>query len=111
MNLLRWNNAQGPQGKSVEPSASHSGQGLRVKERFSTSGRGRSFFLTSPLQKNSFKRESPRSGVQVWQPFFGVIGFVVGGIFPRSTQSLCPHMLDRISACDRQVERAGEPWQ
>ena len=65
----------------------------------------------SSLSKNSFKPESPRSGVQVWQPFFVVIGFVVGGIFPRSIQSLCPHMLDRISACDRQVERAGEPWQ
>jgi hypothetical protein len=52
MNLLRWNNAQGPQGKSVEPSASHSGQGLGVKERFSTSGRGRSFFLTSPFYRS-----------------------------------------------------------
>src|SRR6266567_4857298 len=89
---------------------SYSEVGWISRQNLLPSGRGRTFFLTS-LSKNSFKPESPRSGVQVWQPFFGVIGFVVGGIFPRSTQSLCPHMLDRISACDRQVERAGEPWQ
>src|SRR6266704_498260 len=57
------------------------------------------------LDKNSFKRVSPRPGVQVWRLFFGVTGFVVGGIFPHSTPSLCPHMLDRTSACDRQVGR------
>jgi hypothetical protein len=56
MKLLRWNNAQGPQGKSVEPSASHSGQGLGAKKRFSTSGPGRSFFLTSPLIDQAITR-------------------------------------------------------
>src|SRR5260370_23886628 len=38
------------------------------------------------LSKNTFKRESPRSGIQVWRLFFGVIGFVAGGIFPHSTR-------------------------
>jgi len=62
-----------------------------------------------PLSKNSFKRESPRPGVQAWRLFFGVIGFVVGGIFPHNTQCLCPRMFDRTSACDRQVGRVDEP--
>src|SRR6266851_9688596 len=49
MNLLRWNNAQRPQGKSVEPSASHSGQGLEVKKRFSLPVEGEVFSLTFPF--------------------------------------------------------------
>src|SRR6266567_1395721 len=65
--------------------------------------------IRNSLSKNSFKRESPRPGVQVWRLFFGVIGFVVGGIFPHSTQSLCPRMFGRTSACDRQVGRVDEP--
>jgi hypothetical protein len=49
MNHLRWNNAQRPQGKSVEPSASHSGQGLEVKKRFSLPVEGEVFSLTFPF--------------------------------------------------------------
>jgi hypothetical protein len=72
-------------------------------------GSGEVLSLDIPLSKNSFKRESPRPGGQVWRLVFGVIGFVVGGVFPRSTQSLCPRMLDRTSACDRRVGRVDEP--
>ena len=77
--------------------ASSHAQGLEGKEISSPSSRGRKMSLTCPLSKNSFKRESPRPGVQVWRLFFGVIGFVVGGIFPHSTQSLCPGMFDRAA--------------
>src|SRR5258708_29739657 len=49
MNLLRWNNGQRPQGKSVEPSASHSGQVLEVKKRFSLPVEGEVFSLTFPF--------------------------------------------------------------
>src|ERR1700730_9502483 len=86
-----------------------SDKGLDAANHNRASGGGRRMFLTSPLSKNSFKRESPRLGVQAWRLFFGVIGFVVGGIFPHSTQSLCPRMFDRTSACDRQVGRVDEP--
>src|SRR5258707_10073242 len=54
MNLLRWNNAQRPQGKSVEPSASHSGQGLEVKKRFSLPVEGEVFSLTFPFIDQAF---------------------------------------------------------
>jgi hypothetical protein len=49
---LRWNNARpdaGPEGKKAKPNASHSVQGLEIKEPFSTSGRGIRMSLTSPL--------------------------------------------------------------
>src|SRR6266550_1211662 len=108
---LRWNHARpaaGPEGRKPKRNRSHNEQGLEVKDALSPSGRGRKMSLTSPLQK-LFKRESPRPGVQVWRLFFGVIGFVVGGIFPHSTQSLCPRMFGRTSACDRQVGRVDEP--
>jgi hypothetical protein len=49
---LRWNNGRpdaGPEGKKAKPNASHSVQGLEIKEPFSTSGRGAKMSLTFPL--------------------------------------------------------------
>jgi hypothetical protein len=67
MKLLRWNNAQGPQGKSVEPSASHSGQGLEVRKRF-LPVEGEIFSLTFPFidQAVTVRREKAlvHSGVK-----------------------------------------------
>jgi hypothetical protein len=59
---LRWNNATpdvGPEGKKAKPNASHSGQGLEIKETFSTSGRGRKMFLTSPLIDQAITLKTP----------------------------------------------------
>jgi hypothetical protein len=59
---LRWNNVRpdlGPQGKKAKPNASHSGQGLEIKETFSTSGRGRKMFLTSPLIDQALALRAP----------------------------------------------------
>src|SRR6266581_4258474 len=60
---LGWNNARPdarPEGEKTKPNTSHSGQGLEIKETFSTSGRGRKMFLTSPLidQALSLRRKS-----------------------------------------------------
>src|SRR5512132_3523768 len=49
---LGWKNAgpdAGPNGEKAKPNTSYSGQGLGIKETFSTSGRGRKMSLTSPL--------------------------------------------------------------
>ncbi len=48
----------------------------------------------NPLQKLALS-ESPQAEVQALPPVSGVIGFVVGGIVLRSTQSLCRRKLDR----------------
>jgi len=42
---------KGHRGREQKPSASHSAQGLEVKESFSTSGRGKSIFLDIPLYR------------------------------------------------------------
>jgi hypothetical protein len=47
------------EGKKAKPNASHSAQGLDVKETFSTSGRGRKMFLTSPLIDQAFSQAAP----------------------------------------------------
>src|SRR5690348_5116216 len=94
-----------------DPAQRHAPQQSRTRRWMSDTyllhlhAEGERCFLLTSLSKNSFKRESPRPGGQVWRLVFGVIGFVVGGVFPRSTQSLCPRMLDRTSACDRRVGR------
>jgi hypothetical protein len=62
MKLPRWNNAQRPHGKSVEPSASHSGQGLEVKKRFSLPVEGEVFFLTFPFIDQAFKLKISGNG-------------------------------------------------
>jgi hypothetical protein len=49
MNLLRWNNAQGPQGKSAEPTASHRVQGLGAKKTFLHFRSREKFFLDIPF--------------------------------------------------------------
>jgi hypothetical protein len=49
---LGWNTARpdaGADGEKAKPNTSYSGQGLEIKETFSTSGRGRKMSLTSPL--------------------------------------------------------------
>ena len=111
MQLLRWNKAKPKPKARLKTGASLiSDKGLDAANHHRASGGQTRMFLTSPLSpKTLFKRESPRPGVQVWRLFFGVIGFVVGGIFPHSTQSLYPRMFDRTSACDRQVGRVDEP--
>src|SRR5260370_35918481 len=68
---LRWNSARpdaGLEGNKAKPNASHSGQGLEIKETFSTSGRGTRMFLTSPL--------IDRSGVSTQNPSMSVIAML-----------------------------------
>jgi hypothetical protein len=85
MKLLRWNNAQGPQGKSVEPSASHSGQGLEVRKRF-LPVEGEIFSLTFPFIDQAiarfdrsmsamgiFRQLSVRSGVDEKPQAVGIV--------------------------------------
>ena len=57
---------QKQQGGESRPSTSHRGQGLEVKENFSTSGRGRDISLDVPLYRsdvsthNLFRKGGPR---------------------------------------------------
>src|SRR5712691_3851492 len=54
---LGWNTARpdaGADGEKAKPNTSDSGQGLEIKETFSTSGRGRKMSLTSPLIDQAF---------------------------------------------------------
>jgi hypothetical protein len=63
---LRWNNARpdaGPEGKKAKPNASHNVQGLEIKERFSTSGRGTKMSLTSPLIDQAISLIDPSMSV------------------------------------------------
>jgi len=66
---LGWKNAgpnAGPNGEKAKPNTSYSGQGLEIKETFSTSGRGRKMSLTSPLIEQALAQAcavcSPKTG-------------------------------------------------
>jgi len=66
---LGWNTARpdaGADGEKAKPNTSYSGQGLEIKETFSTSGRGRKMSLTSPLIDQALAQAcaicSPKTG-------------------------------------------------
>src|SRR5260370_37163900 len=103
MNLLRWNNAQRPQGKSVEPSASHSGQGLEVKKRFSLPVEGEGFSLTFPFidQAVPGRIPAPLSGQTCLSQYLPQRPPYSGGNY-----SPFPYALPRLSQCAH-VQRRG----
>ena len=59
MNLLRWNNNQGPQGKSAEPTASHRVQGLGAKKTFLHFRSREKFFLDIPFMDQPITLKIP----------------------------------------------------
>src|ERR1700682_5156012 len=91
MNHLRWNNAQRPQGKSVEPSALHSGQGLEVKKRFSLPVEGEVFSLTFPFIDQAILNaarlrliELFRQGLTQWRSATGRSASAAAGVLSRA---------------------------
>src|SRR5213596_2680275 len=81
--------------QALKPKSSPRRRGLDAStDRGLTERVEKCFCLTPSLQKLALS-ESPQAEVQALPPVSGVIGFVVGGIVLRSTQSLCRRKLDR----------------